>query len=57
MGPHPGGFRWANPFNKLGRKNYLFAGSDAGGERAAAACMLIESAKLDGIDPEAYCLT
>jgi transposase len=39
---------------KLGRKNYLFAGSDAGGERAAAVYTLIESAKLNGIDPEAY---
>jgi transposase len=38
----------------LGRKNYLFAGSDAGGERAAAAYSLIGSAKLNGLDPEAY---
>lgn len=38
----------------LGRKNYLFAGSDAGGERAAAIYSLIGSAKLNGIDPEAY---
>jgi transposase len=38
----------------LGRKNYLFAGSDAGGERAAVAYTLIETAKLDGLDPEAY---
>jgi transposase len=38
----------------LGRKNYLFAGSDAGGERAAAAYSLIETAKLNGLDPEAY---
>jgi hypothetical protein len=37
----------------LGRKNYLFAGSDAGGERAAAAYTLIETAKLNGLDPEA----
>jgi transposase len=37
----------------LGRKNYLFAGSDAGGERAAAMYSLIGSAKLNGIDPEA----
>ena len=35
-------------------KNYLFAGSDAGGERAAAMYSLIETAKLNGIDPEAY---
>ncbi len=38
----------------LGRKNYLFAGSDAGGERAAAIYCLIGSAKLNGLDPEAY---
>jgi len=38
----------------LGRKNYLFAGSDAGGERAAAAYTLVETAKLNGLDPEAY---
>ncbi len=38
----------------LGRKNYLFAGSDAGGERAAAIYTLVESAKLTGLDPEAY---
>ena len=38
----------------LGRKNYLFAGSDAGGERAAAMYSLIGSAKLNGLDPEAY---
>jgi len=36
------------------RKNYLFAGSDAGGERAAAIYSLIGSAKLNGLDPEAY---
>jgi transposase len=38
----------------LGRKNYLFAGSDAGGERAAAIYSLLGSAKLNGIDPESY---
>jgi hypothetical protein len=38
----------------LGRKNYLFAGSDAGGERAAVIYSLLGSAKLNGIDPEAY---
>jgi IS66 C-terminal element/Transposase IS66 family len=37
-----------------GRKNYLFAGSDAGGERAATIYSLIGSAKLNGLDPEAY---
>jgi transposase len=38
----------------LGRKNYLFAGSDNGGQRAAAMYSLIGSAKLNGLDPEAY---
>jgi transposase len=38
----------------VGRKNYLFAGSDSGGERAAAIYSLLGSAKLNGIDPEAY---
>jgi IS66 C-terminal element len=38
----------------LGRKNCLFAGSDAGGDRAAAIYSLIETAKLNGIDPQAY---
>jgi transposase len=38
----------------LGRKNYLFFGSDAGGERAAAIYSLVETAKLNGLDPEAY---
>ena len=36
------------------RKNFLFAGSDAGGDRAAAIYSLIGSAKLNGLDPEAY---
>src|SRR5216684_63809 len=38
----------------LGRNNYLFAGSDAGGERAAILYSLIGSAKLNGLDPESY---
>jgi len=38
----------------LGRKNYLFAGSDAGGERAAALYGLIGTAKLNGLNPQAY---
>lgn len=41
----------------LGRKNYLFAGADAGGERAAAMYSLIGSAKLNGLDPELYLRT
>jgi transposase len=38
----------------LGRKNWLFAGSDDGGERAAAIYTLIGTAKLSGLDPEGY---
>lgn len=38
----------------LGRKNYLFAGSDAGGERAAAMYSIMQTAKLNDINPEAY---
>ena len=38
----------------LGRKNYLFAGSDNGGDRAAAIYSLLGSAKLNGLDPEIY---
>jgi transposase len=38
----------------LGRKNYLFAGSDRGGERAAAIYALVETAKLNGLNPEEY---
>jgi transposase len=38
----------------LGRKNYLFCGSDAGGERAAAIYSLIGTAKLNDLDPEVY---
>jgi transposase len=38
----------------LGRKNYLFAGSDRGGESAAAIYSLIGTAKLNGVDPESY---
>jgi hypothetical protein len=38
----------------LGRKNFLFAGSDDGGERAAAIYTLTGNAKLNGLDPELY---
>jgi hypothetical protein len=38
----------------LGRKNFLFMGADSGGERAAAMYALIGTAKLNGIDPQAY---
>jgi hypothetical protein len=38
----------------IGRKNYLFAGSDSGGDRAAAIYTLVQSAKLNDVNPEAY---
>lgn len=38
----------------LGRKNYLFAGADSGGERAAAMYTIVQTAKLNDISPEAY---
>jgi transposase len=38
----------------VGRKNWTFAGSDRGGERAAAVYTLIETAKLNGVDPQAW---
>ena len=38
----------------LGRKNWLFAGSDDGGERAAVIYSLLGTAKLNGLNPEAY---
>ncbi len=38
----------------IGRRNYLFAGADSGGERAAVIYSLIGTAKLNGVDPEAY---
>ncbi len=41
----------------LGRRSYLFAGSDAGGERAASMYTLIGCCKLVGIDPERICAT
>jgi transposase len=41
----------------LGRKNFLFAGSDYGGQRAAAMYTLLGAAKLSGLDPELYLRT
>lgn len=38
----------------IGRRNYLFAGADSGGERAAAIYSLIGTAKLNGVDPEVW---
>lgn len=56
---HQGGQNWMpirgeywTPIDS--RKNWLFAGSDEGGERAAAILSLIETAKLNDLEPEAY---
>ncbi len=38
----------------LGRKNWLFAGSEGGGKAAAIALTLIETAKLNKVDPQAW---
>ena len=38
----------------VGRRNWTFAGSDAGGRRAAALYTLIETAKLNDVDPQAW---
>lgn len=38
----------------LGRRNYLFAGADSGGTRAAAMYTLIGTARLNGVEPESY---
>ena len=38
----------------LGRKNYLFCGSDTGSDRAASIYTLVQTAKLNGVNPEAY---
>jgi len=37
----------------VGRKHWLFAGSEGGGQTAALACTLIEPAKLNAVDPQA----
>jgi transposase len=38
----------------VGRRNWTFAGSDAGGRRAAAVYTLVETCKLNDIDPQAW---
>ena len=47
--------RWLDAYGvAIGRRNYLFAGADSGGERAAAVYSLIGTAKFHGVDPEAW---
>jgi hypothetical protein len=41
----------------LGRKNWLFAGNDSGGEYAATIYTLTQTAKMNGLDPESYLRT
>jgi transposase len=59
-GPHPAGSALVLFAQKLkaalpvGCKNWLFAGSDRGGERAASMYTLIATAKLNNIDPQAW---
>lgn len=38
----------------FGRRNWTFAGSDAGGQRAAIIYTIIETAKMSKVEPEAY---
>jgi hypothetical protein len=38
----------------IGRRNWLFAGSDTGAETLARAMTIIETAKMNGLDPQAY---
>lgn len=61
IGPEPSGLEIDNNAAEralrvvaLVRKNFLFAGSNAGGERAAAIYSLLGSAKFNGLDPEIY---
>jgi hypothetical protein len=43
-----------NPAIALGRKSWLFAGSDRGGQRAAVMYSIIVTAKLNDVDPQAW---
>ena len=44
----------AHPARGAGRKNHLFAGSDGGAERSAVIASLLETAKLNRVEPYAY---
>ena len=48
------GGRTSTAWHRHRRRNYLFAGADSGGERAAAVYSLIGTAKLNGVGPEAW---
>ncbi len=47
-------FRFVFPNWRVGHKNYLFMGSEGGGKAAAIAYTLIETAKLNDVDPQAW---
>jgi len=46
--------RTHNALRRFGSQNYIFVGSQTGGKSAAIAYTLIETAKLNGIDPQAW---
>jgi transposase len=46
--------RTRNPPLAIGRKTWMFSGADSGGERAAVMYTIIETAKINDLDPEAY---
>jgi len=52
--PHPVRYGQNDRTIAITRKNFLFLGSEAGGERAAILYTVLETAKLNGLDPEAY---
>jgi hypothetical protein len=55
IGPrHPARYGQNDREIALGRKSWLFAGSDRGGERAAVMLTLIRTARLNDIDPQAW---
>jgi hypothetical protein len=55
IGPqHPARYGQNDCEIALGRKSWLFAGSDRGGERAAVMYTLIQTARLNDIDPQAW---
>jgi hypothetical protein len=55
IGPqHPARYGQNDREIALGRKSWLFAGSDRSGERAAVMYTLIQTAKLNDVDPQAW---
>jgi IS66 C-terminal element len=55
IGPqHPARYGQNDREIALGRKSWLFAGSDRGGERAAVMLTLIQTARLNDVDPQAW---